>query len=236
VAALLAQSLIGHETHHPLSHQKNDGFRCALPILRWLSSASVLPPWHQTAAVAFGSNIGHTMASTYPAVTAYLPPSLTPAVLNDDEAENLLSDSQGADELPPIFACSRHGYIGGAVRNFSQALGLQHLAFLYGEPWNDPKGRSAYLLQGDELARIGQEISIFFSRAADSPDECSDWIDWDAESIVTVLESAKPSPAPTVDDGYNPDTLFAYLKALAQYCEFAMEHSGSLLHIQWDGG
>jgi hypothetical protein len=176
------------------------------------------------------------MASYYPAVTAYLSPTRTPIVLNDDEVESLLSETVETGELPLVCVSSRHGYIAGAARNFARALELQHLAFLYGEPWNAPKGRSVYLLRGEELAHVVREISTFCSRTAASPNECSVWIDWEPESIVTDLESAEPSPNPKVDDGNNAYTLFAYLKTLAQYCEYAQEHGGALLHVQWDGG
>lgn len=174
------------------------------------------------------------MSNIYPAFTAYLSPSLTPDTFSNDVAEELLSASTVAGELPIICASSRNGAIGADVRHMATALGLGNLSFLYGEPWNAPARRCAWLLRTDDLQKVERDISTLFDEAARSPDVCAGWLGSRTSEIEEALELAKPAIPPEFHDvALSAVQLFSYLKTLAHYCEYALAHRGALVHVQW---
>jgi hypothetical protein len=174
------------------------------------------------------------MANIYPAFTAYLSPSLTPATFNDDVAEELLSASTMAGELPIICTSSRNGAINADVRRMASALGLGNLSFLYGEPWNAPTRRCAWLLRTEDLQKVERDIATFFGEAATSPDVFARWLGSRTNAIEEALERAKPAVPPEFHDiELGAIQLFSYLKTLAHYCEYALARRGALVHVQW---
>ena len=178
------------------------------------------------------------MANTYPAFTAYLAPDLMPELMSgdfsNDVAEQLLTASAVADELPIISASSRHGGIGADVGTIASCLELSHLHFLCGEPWNAPGRRCAYLLRAADLKGAEADISAFFAAATKAPDDWGARLGGNRRTVEDALAAAEVASVPSFhDDGLTLVAFFSYLRTLAHYCAYALAHGGALVHVQW---
>lgn len=174
------------------------------------------------------------MAQTYPAFTAYLSSGQVPGAFRDSEAEELLNQSVAAAELPVICASSRHGSIGAELRSIAGEIGLAHLAFLCGDPWNAPQHRSAYLLRGNELRQVEGDITRLLDVVARSARDGVGWLGSRPGEIVEALAASGVAPEPNFHgDELSPVEFFSYLKTLREYCIHAIDRGGALIHVQW---
>jgi len=181
------------------------------------------------------------MSKVYPTITAFVPPGIAPRSLASSEdgwellskCDRLLRECDS--DLHPIGSQSWGGWTAMVMRNISAALGLRALQFLSYEPWKDPNGFCAFLIQGNDLPEIVREIDLVFKHAELRPGDFAPWMfDWDGDSITASIAASVVSVSPVVDDGTNPQSLFSYLKTLAHYCTVASERGGAILYLQWD--
>jgi hypothetical protein len=133
-----------------------------------------------------------------------------------------------------LHASSRNGYLTGAVRPFIARDALHALDFLDSAPWAGSAVAVGRLLQAPELARVVAAVDRVFEVIAAEPESviaagvgsCC------AEDLQAQAREASVSLDPTIDEGENLTSVFAFLRSLQAMCRRAGEDGRWVLVAQ----